>query len=115
MMPEAKKGDRVIVIRNSDDEKVYAYGAGTYEGRCIVTEEDIKVAPEKMRAMLRLLESCKLRNQRYMLDDNRGVVWGCHCWWGPLDLLDKICNGRELVIVAINNEQGDERWKQANR
>lgn len=44
--------------------------------------------------------------------DSGGVVWGCECWWKPLDEdgLAEFAQGREVIMVdAPHYEQEEER------
>lgn len=77
---------RVIAIRNSDEENVYIYGYGEYVGE--------EPCPK--------LFNCK--NPKIILD-NGNVIWGCECWWGNADRVEKeIIKDRNVIVVGSNKQ-----------
>jgi len=74
---------RVIAIRDADEQTVNIYGYGTYVG-----DEPCELA-------------FGLTNPKIVLDDGQ-IVWGCQCWWGDSERLEReqLC-GREVVIVPL--------------
>lgn len=73
----AKPGDRVGAISHTDHEKkeVHLFGFGIYEG---------------MKPHPRL----KMNNPLICLD-NGGTVWGCECWWGSIERIERFLKKAE--------------------
>lgn len=102
-------GERVFAIRNADDEAVYAYGFGTYDGDFAPPGSDAERATYRKIAEAMdpppadidgLVEAC-VRNPRITLEGG-GTVWGYQCWWGPAETLDDIAGwvkGRRIEYV----------------
>jgi len=105
-MLKTKKGDRVIAIRNTDRNKIYIYGYGTYQGVCKVTDEDIENAPERLRDGLRGIKENDAENSKIILDDDRGAAWGFMCWWGPIMYADIYSDGKEVVTIDLSDDEG---------
>ena len=84
-----KIGDRVGAIRSADENTVYVYGYGTYQGE--------EVPPEGTIGAFGVdLGKVGLKNPKILLD-NGTVVWGCQCWWGPEERIKKeIIGDREV-------------------
>lgn len=82
-----KIGDRVIAIRDSDENEVNIYGYGKYLGE--------KECPK----LGGLLNPCiELENGK--------IVWGCECWWGNADRIEKeIINGRKVNTVEVVKDE----------
>lgn len=72
---------RVCAVRNADDDAVYLYGEGEMVGD----------------------EPCPLLaghpNPKIVLDDLRGHVWGCECWWFPAEEWEAFAGTRAAVLV----------------
>lgn len=74
-----KPGDRVVAIRNSNNEEVFSFGAGVYEGD--------KPSP------------LGVPNPHIILDQG-GDVWGYECWWmGEEEFKTKFLRGRRITSV----------------
>ena len=74
--------ERVIAIQKSDEKNVYIYGYGEYVGK----------------------EPCSklhnIENPKIILD-NGNVIWGCECWWGNADRVEKeIIKDRNIIVVG---------------
>jgi len=66
-------GQRVIAIRDGKDRTIYYFGEGVYAGDF--------VPPEGIGGF-----NIGLPNPRLDLDNGQ-TVWGCECWWGPVEKL----------------------------
>jgi hypothetical protein len=75
-MASAEIGERVLAISHSEDDTVYVYGEGVYEGHFVPGPE--------AEGMAKLCREMGTTNPRIRLDSGE-VVYGAECWWGPLD------------------------------
>jgi len=66
-------GQRVVAIRDGKDGVIYYFGEGVYAG-------DFQ-PPDSIGGF-----NIGLPNPRIDLDSGQ-TVWGCECWWGPVDEL----------------------------
>jgi hypothetical protein len=84
-------GIRVGAISHADEETVYLFGYGVYDGD--------KVPPEelKVQAFGILLDR---PNPQITLDDGK-LVFGCECWWGPEEKVKTMIGSRKVVVVDI--------------
>lgn len=91
-------GTRVMAVSHIDVKhmKAYVYGEGTYVG-----DEDCEV--------LGIFgENKYLKNPKIVLDSGK-VVWGCQCWWGPIDVV-KI-RLRDFEICAADIDEDVKKYK----
>jgi hypothetical protein len=93
-----KVGDRVMAVCGEDPGKgiVEVFGCGVYEGEFIPVEA--------VGVIGRLLRDNKRTNPRIRLD-NGGVVYGCECWWGPIEKVQKRLAGKKCVEVRIEDKR----------
>ena len=89
---ERKQGDRVCAISHTDDEHIYLYGYGVYEGK--------EVPPKNVGGLNIGIPNPKIRL------DNGDVVYGCECWWGTVEGVKKMLDGDEREIVYIKPKRG---------
>lgn len=89
MEKQAKIGDRVGAILNTDDNGVvYFVGYGVYEG---------DFAPDltcSANVLVRLLGE---KTPRIRLD-NGDIIWGCMCWWLPEAAMQELLGSAASVI-----------------
>lgn len=85
--PLAPAGTRVWAIASIDESTVHEYGTGTYMG-----DHPYPGGPGWCNK--------GTRNPLIVLDDNKGVVYGCECWWGEIDA-DAITLRKTLEIVTV--------------
>jgi hypothetical protein len=90
-----KIGERVVAISHSDDETIYLFGFGVYEG-----DFDPEEAGGPLGEMCREMGR---GNPRIRLDNGK-IVYGCECWWHPeekttLDMKKKV------VLLDIDEER----------
>lgn len=78
-----KKGERVGAIRNANEEIVYLYGFGTYQG--------YEIHPV-----------IGIPNPKILLD-NGNVVWGCECWWGSEEKVKQMIGNRKIEFVSVDD------------
>jgi hypothetical protein len=87
-------GARVGAISHADDNTVYLFGFGTYEGEFV---------PQDLTTELgKLLQDADVPNPRIKLDSGQ-TVWGCECWWGSEEKITNIIGTREIVHVDIDD------------
>lgn len=84
-------GTRVGAIQKADEETVYLFGYGTYEGL---------VEPPKDRQFVGIKKLPKISL------DNGEIVYGSECWWGTEEEVKEIIGGRKVVIVNTDNKEG---------
>lgn len=78
--------ERVIAIQKSDEKNVYIYGYGEYVGE--------EPCPKLFN----------IKNPKIILD-NGNVIWGCECWWGNADRVEKeIIKNRKVIVVGSDKE-----------
>ena len=107
-MPEI--GTRIVAMKSGDDEHIYVFGHGVYEG----------IFPPPPYLMTSI-GPVMANNPRIKLD-NGEVVWGAECWWGSEDGWEdnlKDWAPRTVVEVSVedyrNNEKESlENWKIKN-
>ena len=91
-MSRREKGTRVGAILSATDEVVRLLGYGTYEG-----DEVPKGAGGFMGEAM---AEAGLTNPKIVLD-NGDVVWGCECYWGGEEAVQKEIAGRKIEEVRI--------------
>ena len=81
-----KIGDRAVAIRDSNENEVNIYGYGKYLGE------------KKCPKLAGLLNPCiELENGK--------IVWGCECWWGNADRIEKeIIKSKRVNVVEVEHE-----------
>lgn len=79
------KGNRVMAILNADDTFVNVLGYGEYLGEEIHPEYQFKTPK--------------------IVLDNGDIVWGCECWWGNVEEMEKrfFDGKREVRNVKIED------------
>lgn len=93
-MPMSEKGARVGAIRNEQDNTVYFFGFGTFEGR-EVPPNGALVFGFRMKGQ---------SNPKIKLD-NGNIVWGYQCWWGPEEVIKRRLEGKKVVNVNPPTEE----------
>lgn len=82
-------GERVGAIRNIEENTVYLFGFGVYEGRI---HNDVIGFP----------------NPRILLDNGKHV-WGFQCWWGAEETVKESLEGKQVVDVSMQDNNQVER------
>lgn len=85
-------GSRVGAISHSDDNAVYLFGFGTYEGDFVPVGAG--------GAFGKAMQDAEAPNPKIVLDSGK-VVWGCECWWAPEEKVKKLIEGKAVVDVDI--------------
>lgn len=88
-----KPGIRVAAILSASKTEVQWLGEGVYEGDFVPDSEAAGPFAELDRQV-------ELANPRIRLDSGQ-IVWGCECWWGPVEEIRRSIAGRTLVLVDI--------------
>lgn len=88
-----KIGERVIAISCVKDGIVYYYGEGVYTGDFLL--------PPEARGF-----NFGQENPRIDLDNGK-TVYGCECWWGPIDKVKTNFESLEWVVVDIEEERNN--------
>lgn len=92
-MPLCEPGTRVTAIAEGTEDEVKIFGHGVYKGQEIPPTEIIGafgISPGKLKQV----------NPKIELDNGQ-VIWGCECWWGPVDAVEKEIAGRPVKEVDI--------------
>lgn len=89
-------GDRVLAIRSSKDNTVYVYGYGVFEGR--------KVPDDRAVGFAKVMRHHKQKNPTILLDSG-ARVYGCECWWGSVEAMEKRIEGFKVVEVDIEKDR----------
>lgn len=104
-------GDRVGAVQSADDVQVLLYGFGVYAGdfpapelpfgatRDVLMAEWADVLPDEAKRAAAVDQLANRPNPRIDLDDNRGSVWGMHCWWGSEAGVRAMFAGRKVLLV----------------
>jgi len=79
----AKEGDRVLAISHADADVLYVFGQGVYMGDMSPKDFSKENQPVGQLAEI-MMEVPEYTNPCIKLDDGK-IIWGCECWWGPLD------------------------------
>jgi hypothetical protein len=90
-----KIGDRVGAILSSSGNDVLFFGYGVYEGN--------KVPPPEVTGWL--ADTCREighENPCILLDSGKRV-YGCECWWGSEEEVQKRLFERNIEIVDIDS------------
>lgn len=88
----AKVGDRVGAISHADNDTVYMFGYGIYQGE--------EIPPKGVTIFGIDLNSIGRKNPKIVLDSG-DIVWGCQCWWGPEKEIKQAIGGRKVNIVPV--------------
>lgn len=80
-------GSRVIALQCVEGNIVKSFGEGVYAGDFIHP-------------------GLGFENPRIDLD-NGDTVWGCECWWGPIDRLKAKYADKQWETVRIVREKGN--------
>ena len=94
---EREVGSRVGAIRDADGEGsvINVYGYGVYEGD--------HIPPDDVGGY-----NFGFPNPRIKLD-NGTIIWGCECWWGPEDKIQKkVAEYKTVVFVEHERISPDE-------
>lgn len=75
-MNKVEVGSRVGAISHSENNTLYVFGFGVYDGDF--------VPDTAAGTMGKTLQQVGAKNPKITLDNGK-VVWGCECWWGPED------------------------------
>jgi hypothetical protein len=89
-----KQGDRVAAIMSADQKEIRWLGEGVYEGEFVP-------GPEVAGFMADMLRRMGRPNPRIKLDSGQ-TVYGCECWWGPVEQVRKKFQGMKMVLVDID-------------
>jgi hypothetical protein len=88
-----KVGDRVGAISHHDDQNIYFFGYGVYQGE--------EVPPPEVKFMGVPMTH---KNPKIVLDNGK-AVWGCECWWGPEENINKQLEMSKKTIVLVDIEK----------
>lgn len=95
-MSRNNAGHRVGAISSADQEVVYLFGYGTYQGE--------EVPPPGVRFAGMELHTLDRPNPKILLDSGK-VVWGYECWWGPEARIRESIGTRRVVELDIEVER----------
>lgn len=106
----SKEGDRVIAISHSDGDTLYIFGYGTYLGDMNPTELSEKHYPAGQLGQI-VTEMPDITNPCIKLDNGQ-IVWGCECWWSPLDserLQAQLSRFKDIIELDIQEQRSKYR------
>lgn len=83
--------DKVIAWLYVANDVIYSLGEGVYVGDEAPPEDVIGINYGHPISKIVL--------------DSGEVVYGCECWWGPKDVMEKSINGRKVINVSIVAER----------
>lgn len=92
---KAQVNDRVGAILGSKGHYVEFLGYGIYQGE--------EIPPAEITFMGLHLN---IPNPKILLDSGK-VTWGCECWWGPERTVQAMLEGKEVVVVDIEQVRKD--------
>jgi len=94
-------GTRVMALSHQDGEIMYSYGEGELLGDVVPgTNPEYPVPAGAVAAM----REAKVANPLIKLDSGK-YVWGCECWWGPIDKVQPKLVGMKVEIADIDVER----------
>lgn len=91
-MPRPTLGARVAAVVSATDSQINFLGYGVYAGE--------EVPPADAGGFGSVLHEAGFPNPKITLD-NGDEVFGCECWWFPIDAFKATINQRELIQVSI--------------
>lgn len=100
-MSKYEPGIRVAAVRSIDEKAVYLYGYGEYEGD--FKFKDAEIPPVGLVSVL--AEKAGItENPRIKLDSGQ-TIWGCECWWCPIEKLEEEYGALEKKEVDIDKDR----------
>ena len=130
-----KVGDRVGCISHDDGDTIYFFGFGTYLGRRLPAEAagfhaELNMAMFENRCEA-AKEQCDVRGADFekvkvdleqvfanpvILLDNGDTVFGCECWWGPIEMVQaKLDEFAKRIRVNISTQRSEYEGKRRER
>ena len=97
---ESTMPQRVLCVSHTAAGKVFIFGEGNYVGDTIPSEEAQGMGP--------MMRERKALNPTIELDSGE-VIYGCECWWGPLDAANKKYAELERVPTSITEARAKAR------
>lgn len=73
-------GSRIGAVLGAKNGKVEFLGFGTYEGRAVPDADAVGIAD--------IMREIGSENPKLRLDSGV-VVWGCECWWGSQEEIER--------------------------
>ena len=95
-MENPKIGDRVFAVEKSIDNKVTAFGGGTYQG-----DKDL---PKELKIACGFKENEIFLNPCILLDSGE-EVFGAECWWGPEKEAKEALKGTTVTIITVKDSR----------
>lgn len=95
-----KQGTRVGAVAHEDQNVVYVFGYGVYEGHFVLP--DGVTGP--VGALADAARAAEIENPRIRLD-NGDVVWGCECWWGSEEEVKEKIKSRRVVTISVKKSR----------
>lgn len=103
-----KVGDRVGAVLSRTNDVINLIGYGVYEGDFVPT-------PDVAGWMADALREGKVPNPRIALDDGKGHVWGCECWWGGEEAIRASLVGKVVNVVDMKEVRERVRAEEAKQ
>lgn len=90
-----------MAASHTEDGKAYVFGEGVYVGPARPKNGTLTpfgpITDDHFPA--------EWQNPKIELDNGK-VVWGCQCWWGPVEQVKKRIAGLEVVLIDPPELQG---------
>ena len=93
VVAKANIGDRVGAVCEADDETVYFFGYGTYNGEQVI-DQSLGVR------FLGMTPPEGHENHEIILD-NGDKIYGCECWWMSEERMKSFIGDRKVVHEDI--------------
>jgi len=88
--PSYKVGDQVGVIASYVDGKLELFGFGTYQGSSVPETDEVMLWGAPLKE-LGIESPC-------ILLENGEKLYGCECWWGPTEFVQKYIDAAKEVV-----------------
>jgi hypothetical protein len=106
----AKPGDRVGAIFGGKERgRLEVFGEGTYEGDFAYGDGDDDPVGQIADIVRTLPPESRPKNPRIRLDSG-GVVWGCECWWCPVEKYQSYLDAA-TEVVEVNIDEIREKYR----
>lgn len=97
-------GDRVLAISHQDENGVHVFGEGKFLGAIVPREDAV--------GMARVIREQGRTNPAIELDSG-AVVYGCECWWSPVDVANAKIGNTKRIPADIEERRKEAREREA--
>ena len=100
-------GTRVVAISHTEKNTIYIFGYGTYMGYKKPKDFEQDHQPTGVLGYWLIEED---RENPCIQLDNGQYIWGCECWWGPVEKAEETIKDYKVEELDIQ-----EKRKELNR